>query len=469
LVLVGVAWLVGPLVVLVLDGVSLPALITLASLVCTGSVVACVYFLRWATTRYRITSAAFEIRSGLVFRRARSAALDRVRGVDVAAQPLYRALGLATVVVSTGEGELRLDGVTRARAESLRDELRPSGGEVRLAAFERAWLGYGPLTFWSVGGVGVALGGAYRVLDSLGIKPYELGFVRGVYFFLAGLPVWAAVAVLVTAVVGLGACGATAWFVETWWDFRLTRSGDAFQVRRGLLTTRSTAVDRARVRGVQVTEPLLLRAVGAARTNAIAVGLGSHEDRSTAPKSALLPPAPLALAWQVASAALGGRAPVASGGGAPVALRRHPRAALRRRLLRVPMVVLPAVVVVGGVGWWLTPALVHTAWIGGLVGSAAGVWLAFDAYRSLGHAVDGDFLITRSGTFARRTVVLRRAGVIGWQVSQSPFQRRAGLATVTLATAAGVHAYRVHDLLVADAVDLGQRCLRAVQPSGSST
>ncbi|NUT94852.1 MAG: PH domain-containing protein, partial [Saccharothrix sp.] len=74
-----------------------------------------------------------------------------------------------------------------------------------------------------------------------------------------------------------------------------------------------------------------------------------------------------------------------------------------------------------------------------------------------------------SGTFARRTVVLRRAGVIGWQVSQSPFQRRAGLATLTLATAAGVHAYRVHDVLVADAVDLGQRCLGAIQPSGSST
>ncbi|MFI9818563.1 PH domain-containing protein [Saccharothrix variisporea] len=461
LVLVGALWPVGPVVGVVLfDGWSLPAVITLSSLIVTGSVVAGVYTLRWATTRYRITATAFEVRSGLLFRRARSAALDRVRGVDVSAQPLHRVFGLATVVVSTAEGGVRLDGVTRARAERLRDRLRPAGGEVRLAAFDWAWLKYGPLTFWSVGGVGVAVGGAYRVLDSFGVKPYELGFVREVYFFFAGLPVWVAVGVLLLGVVVLGACGSTAWFVETWWDFRLSRSGDAFKVRRGLLTTRSMTVDRARVRGVQVTEPLLLRAVRSARTNAIAVGLGSAEDRSSAPKSALLPPAPLDLAWRVATEALGVPA--------SFALRRHPRAALRRRLGRVPAVVLPPVAVVGGLGVWLSPFLVHLALLVGLAGLVAGTWLAFDAYRSLGHAVDGSFVVMRSGTFARRTVVLRRAGGIGWQVSQSPFQRRAGLATLTLATAAGVHAYRVHDVLVADAVDLGRWAVREVQLSGSS-
>ncbi|MEU7529106.1 PH domain-containing protein [Saccharothrix sp. NPDC042600] len=485
LVLVGVSWVVGPLVaalgVVLLDGVTPAAVITLASLVVTSLVVAGVVVLRWATTRYRVTAAGVEVRSGLVFRRVRTAAVDRIRGVDVVARPVHRVLGLAAVEVSTGEGRLRLDGVTRARASALRDRLWPSGREEPLAVVDRAWLKYGPLTFWSVGGVGVALGGAYRVVDAFGVEPYELGFVRGVYAWFAGLPGWVAVLALVASVVVLGACGSTAWFVETWWDFRLSRVGEAFRVRRGLLTTRSLTVDRARVRGVQVTEPLLLRLVGAARTNVIAVGVGTAEDRSSAAGSALLPPAPVASAWRVALTVVGGpavalrrrpvsdprrhmvdaarRYPVDTARRHPVALRRHPVAALRRRLGRVPLVVVPPVLAVGALGV-PAPVFAYAAVALGVVASAAGVWLAFDAYRALGHGVDGDVVVMRSGTFARRTVVLRREGVVGWQLTRSPFQRRNDLATLTFATAAGVHAYRVRDIPPADALTLARWSLQ---------
>ncbi|GAA0210729.1 hypothetical protein GCM10010492_05610 [Saccharothrix mutabilis subsp. mutabilis] len=474
LVLVGVSWVAGPLVaavgVVLLDGVTPAAVITLASLVVTSLVVAGVVVLRWATTRYRVTAAGVEVRSGLVFRRVRTAAVDRIRGVDVTARPVHRVFGLATVEVSTAEGGLRLDGVTRARASALRDRLWPSGREEPLAVVDRAWLKYGPLTFWSVGGVGVALGGAYRALDAFGVEPYELGVVRGVYSYVAGLPGWVAVLGLVAAVVVPGACGSTAWFVETWWDFRLSRVGEAFRVRRGLLTTRSLTVDRARVRGVQVTEPLLLRLVGAARTNVIAVGVGTADDRSSAAGSALLPPAPVALAWRVASAVLGGgavaprRHPVSAPGRRPVALRRHPVSALRRRLGRVPLVVVPPVLVVAALGV-LAPVFAYAALAVGVVASAAGVWLAFDAYRALGHGVAGDVVVMRSGTFARRTVVLRREGVVGWQLTRSPFQRRNDLATLTFATAAGVHAYRVRDVPLADALDLARWSLHPPAPA----
>ena len=73
------------------------------------------------------------------------------------------------------------------------------------------------------------------------------------------------------------------------------------------------------------------------------------------------------------------------------------------------------------------------------------VALALDAYRGLGHALSGRYLVTRSGTVRRSTAALERAGVIGWTVGQSVFQRRAGLLTVTATTAAGGGAYTVYD------------------------
>ncbi|MGW4253009.1 PH domain-containing protein, partial [Streptomyces californicus] len=73
------------------------------------------------------------------------------------------------------------------------------------------------------------------------------------------------------------------------------------------------------------------------------------------------------------------------------------------------------------------------------------VVLALDAYRGLGHAFSGRYLVTRSGTVRRSTAALERAGVIGWTVKQSVFQRRAGLLSVTATTAAGGGAYTAYD------------------------
>ena len=77
----------------------------------------------------------------------------------------------------------------------------------------------------------------------------------------------------------------------------------------------------------------------------------------------------------------------------------------------------------------------------------------------MGHALVDDYLVVRSGTFARRTVALERGAVIGWTVSRSPFQRRLGLATLTAATAASRGAYRVRDLALADALAFAEQAV----------
>src|SRR5450759_10854 len=85
--------------------------------------------LRWATTRYRITTEQVQLRTGLVQRKTIATPADRVRTVDVTASPLHRLLGLAKVEIGTGShgspsgSGLSLDSLPAAEAAALRAEL----------------------------------------------------------------------------------------------------------------------------------------------------------------------------------------------------------------------------------------------------------------------------------------------------------------------------------------------------------
>ncbi|MBO0890570.1 MAG: PH domain-containing protein, partial [Acidothermales bacterium] len=126
-------------------------------------------------------------------------------------------------------------------------------------------------------------------------------------------------------------------------------------------------------------------------------------------------------------------------GAQPGELRRHPRGARRRRLVRA---VLP----------WLTLAVLAflaslpAAGVPLLVLAALGVPLALDRYRSLGHGYDGAGVSVRLGSWSRRTVVLERRAVVGWQVRQTLFQRRQRLATLVVGVGAGHGGYHVVDM-----------------------
>ena len=56
-------------------------------------------------------------------------------------------------------------------------------------------------------------------------------------------------------------------------------------------------------------------------------------------------------------------------------------------------------------------------------------------------------------------MALQRAGVIGWTVRQSYFQRRAGLITLTAITAAGEGAYHVHDADLGEALTFAEQAV----------
>jgi putative membrane protein len=443
--------------------------------------------LRWATTRFSITPEKVQLRTGLLQRRTLVTPTDRVRTVDVTASVMHRLLGLAKVDIGTGTqeifGGLSLDALPAAEATTLRAELlhRSAGAstngpaavasgdsgsitaedavvarmdetedDIELARLDRRWVRYGPFTMSGVLGAAAILGVGSRFLDQLGVKVDDLGRARGALDYLRRTPIWLDVLLLVVGFVVLLIVLSVGGYLLSYWGFRLSRHvGGSLHITRGLLTTRATSIEERRLRGVELSEPLLLRAVRAARLRGITTGLKTT-DSSEGGSSLLLPPAPRTVAVDVAAQILGNRAPV------EVSLTAHGPAA-RRRLFIHALLSAFALVAAAGVAiffgaprWLALPALVALP---------IEVALAADGYRSLGHAFAGGFLVTRQGSLPRRRDVLNCDGIIGWNLRQSFFQRRAGLASLTATTAAGRQGYTAVDVPLPMALSLGDRAV----------
>ncbi|MFJ2556558.1 PH domain-containing protein [Streptomyces sp. NPDC087534] len=445
-------------------------------------------YVRWRRTRYRIGPERAELHTGLFLVKRRSLARERIRSVDLTAHPLLRILGLVKVRIGTGEhsgGEstLELDPVTRAEGERLRTELldrtRGEPGthpEGMLAVLDPGWLRYAPLSFVAPVLGGAAAGGLLQISEWFGAQTQVIDWVRDRF---ENTPLVWTILILVAAAALAGIVGALGLWVEMWWNYRLEREpGGTLRVRRGLLTSRSVSIEERRLRGVELVEPLGVRLAGAARLDAIATGLTQDEEDEHADNKALLPAAPRAVAHAVAARVLreavsptdpgdstdptgptGPKGPTDTDPTGQARLTPHPRAARSRRLRRSLAAALLPVALLAGLGLLLTDVLLPVAAACAVLLFPAAVLLALDAYRNLGHALRGAYLVARSGTVRRSTVALQRTGVIGWTVRQSLFQRRAGLVTLTATTAAGEGAYHVHDAAESEALAFAEEAV----------
>jgi putative membrane protein len=418
--------------------------------------------MRWRRTRYRITPERVELHTGLFINRRRSLHRDRVRTVDVTADPLLRVFGLVQVLVGTGEqsgseGSVRLRPVTRQVAEELRrtllDRATDATADGALARLDPAWIRYAPLSFLTPVLGGGAFGVVLNVADWFGLQDGVIGWAIALF---RGVPLVIAIVVLAAAALVIGVVGSLGLFVEMWWSYRLDREpGGTLRIRRGLLTTRSISLEERRLRGVEIVEPLGARLAGAARVDAVATGMVAPSEKDKTDHRTLLPAAPRAVADRVTADVL--REPDAP----PTSIRlaAHPATARSRRVRWAVGSAAVPVAVLALLGLLLTEVLLHVAWIAALVLVPAAVLLALDAYRGLGHGLTAEYLVARSGTTRRATVALQRTGIIGWTAKQSIFQRNAGLLTLSATTAAGAGAYSILDVGVSDGLLVAEQAV----------
>jgi putative membrane protein len=422
----------------------------------------------WLTTRFRITDTQFQLHSGLLSKKQLTAPLDRIRSVDLEATVLHRVLGLSRVQIGTGVDDTRitLDSLSVPQARELRGVLlarrtatvavgrplgeaaaqdgaggppTPAAVEDVLARIDWSWLRFAPFSLSRLAVVAGAVGVLSQFVDEIPILDQDSLESGWEWVASFALPLVVLVA-LVGGLVGWVSISVAGYAVQ-WWDLLLVREPGHLRLTAGLFTTRSTTVEEARIRGVELTEPVLLRVVGGGELATLATGVGSGG------VTKVLPPCPVGVAISVGRTLLDGdpalTAPLTPHG--PAARRRcHVRAQWATLILTavslVPVVVLDLEV-------WL-PALVLA------VAGSLGVLGAEAAYAHLGHALTDRHLVAGSGVWQRTRTALERDGVIGWVVEQSYFQRRLGLATLVATTAAGAERVAVSDLPLGRAVAL---------------
>lgn len=410
---------------------------------------------RFASTKFRITPGQIELHRGVLGRNVLTAPLDRVRTVELTATLIHRVLGLEKVEIGTGsaadgDGRLVLDSLGRDEARRLRAALlhrspavsddrvtEPGHGpaaESVLLRFDPRWVRYAPLTssgavlaLAALGAIGGPLSNSDLVSDIA-----DSDTVAGLAEVAVPLLL---VGGLVTFVVVSAALASVGYLLGNW-GFTLTRDDRArtFHVRRGALTTRETTLDRERLRGVEVHEPLGLRMAGGSRLNAVATGL----DRRGEERSPLVPAAPAEVVSRVGDAVLGETGPLLT------PLVQHGPAAERRRYVRaiVPLALVPLVLLLVGLAGALPVwAALAWAWL-----PLVGIPLARDRYSRLGHALTPSYVVVRWGSLRGRRDALERTGVIGWNITQTYFQRRVGLVSLTATTAAGRQSYEILDV-----------------------
>ncbi|MBK8436209.1 MAG: PH domain-containing protein [Austwickia sp.] len=455
-------------------------------------------FGRYFTTTYRIGPDQLQLRRGLLQRATLTAPIDRVRTVDVTAPVLHRLLGLAKVTIGTGAGTpVTLDGLGAAAAADLRAELLhrsadtaqlsgtehpglagpagatllagatlPAGAtapavpapagyptyprdatETELSRFQRSWVRYAPFTFsgWLVA---LAVWGFLAQFgNDLIVRVIESEVGRAVETHLAQAAWWT-IAIEALLILGtlITVLSLTA-YVLSYWNFSLTRHhAGTLHVARGLLTTRAVSIEEARVRGVSLAEPAMLRLVGAARLTALLTGTGPLGVEAVPGRSVLTPPAPAGEVRRVAGEVLRTAEPLS------VTLTSHGPAARRRRHTRAVLGGLAVLALVGGPGWWWHwyPWIIAASAIPLVIAPI----LAEQRYRCLGHAVVPGYLVARAGLFPRTTNVLAWSGIIGWNLQTSFFQRRVGLCTLVATTAAGDGSVKILDVPARDAYAL---------------
>jgi putative membrane protein len=478
----------------------------------------------WLRRTYSLEGGALRLEEGVLARKLRAVPFDRIQQVDLVRKPLHRLLGVATLRVETAGGgsaaEVDLDVVTLAEAQALRTSLLRA--KARSAA-ARSGLGNAPADQAAggaagaevaggaggaeVGGAGAEVAGAEdgwteaaeapaeRVLLRLPLGEVMLAGITGSRAAAAlvvlgplsqaadwfpGLDDWVfqrfdpeavtpttpaaflAVAVL-AAVVWLGLAAASS--IVTDYGFTLARVGNDLVVRRGLLERREAHLPMARLQVVRIEESLLRRALGLASIRIQSAGRTGTADQSAGRLA--IPILQRMQVNRVLNELVAGAAPIPR-------LLSPPPAARRRSVTRsivgagvlVATIALPLWVLTSLEVLEVPPALALAALP--LLGVAVAVGLA--AYRSLGHATGEGFLYARAGVAIRVLTVVPVAKAQSGSVRSSPFQRRAGLATLHVDIAGGGPTPQVHDESEPRAEDLLQAVLgRRVAATPSRT
>ena len=421
--------------------------------------------IRYFTLTYQIGEGELVIRSGLLFRRERRIPLDRVQEVEVHQGILHRLLTLAKVNLSTAgkdPQEAALNVLTRSDAEKLKsaiatNQIATSLADDAIHSADAALPDYvcnidwktlllGGLTSKVVATFGaiisavvyfqlfVQVGGNWfnpmsgkvgqqvrervpssnhlELVNQLENRLPDLGPLA----FLTDFWLDETLAKSILLAIG-GLIFTVATYVIRYFNFSLERSGDMLNTSHGLLTIRHGSLARDRIQALKLEEGLLRRWLGLAAIRVDSAGDRNQvEDQKN--RDVLLPVAAKEEAQEVARQAIPGLVEIN-----PSWHRISPLAILRGSKKGWMLIVLATLLT------FLTSGWLCLAWIPAF---PLVYLLNYQWYRNSGYWLSEDYFLWRSGWINRSTVCLPVCNIQNVSVVQNPFDRRLGLAVLSI-------------------------------------
>ena len=418
---------------------------------------------KYLSFTFRLGADELAIRSGVLSRKHRVIPLGRVQNVEVRQSALQRLARVAELRVETagaGETEAVLSTLSAADARALRvavlrgrraataaessvDAAEAPGVRthpplVRLSTSDLLLAG---ATANEAGVIAAAAVGALEVVDRVEVPLLErldpFAWLEGVAGMAdVGLVLAGAAALLLVLVAGWLVSMAGA--VVRYHGFTLGREEGELRKRYGLLTVREGSVPLARVQAVRIEESLLRRPLGLAALRIETAGAAPGQAGEGAGGAEAF--VPIAHRAEVARLVRGifGDFDFDRVGLLPV----HPKS--RRRAVRRYALLLGVV----------AAAFATVAWNAGEPGWLLALlpvlplpwWMARWQYAARGYALAQGYVVARAGVLNRVTWIIPEHRLQTLHLRETPLQRRAGLATLVVDTAAGGRQAAVFDL-----------------------
>ncbi len=391
--------------------------------------------------KWWLADDAFHLQSGILQIENKAVPVERIQNVDLVEPWLPRLLGLVEVRIETagaGEGNLVLSYVSRADATQLREALARASTEAtpdrataqtQLVKTSTRELFIAGATANRAGALAVVAGAVASTLFEAGFEPPDfIGSIGSIADLLTPAS-WAALLIALLVVVGwLTSIAGT---VLRFYGFELTQTNGDLRRQHGLLSRSSGVVPLVRIQTARIDRPLLRRLVGRASVVAESAGsVAASTDSGTGVMAPIMTDRDVPL---LIEQIIGMKGPFEEHL-SPVSPK-----AIRRGFIRV--ITIPAIL--AGVASFFFP-LAATAL---LVVVPLGYWWARARYKSIGYNIDDLRVVARAGVLTRRTWLVPAHKIQSTVVRSSPFQRRLGLATLSIDTAGpGTSRVRIIDL-----------------------
>ncbi len=434
---------------------------------------------QYYTYRFRIGEDSLQIRSGMLQRTLRQIPFARIHNVGLHQTLLHRIFGVAEVRLESAggikpEAEMRvltlkdalaLEALVRRRRTvsptatdvSAIDPTTDDASEILLTLPTAEVIRIGLISNRGM----IVIGGAFAALSQIN---YELisGLFKSLAYGMFGVVETygrghelMTVVIMVVVVVMVIRLFSVLLALLQYSGFRLEENGRRLTLERGLLTRIRTSTPRRRIQSWTLREGMLHRLFGR-RTLEVSTAVldnGSHSQ----PRS-LREVAPVALPERC-DALIRRLAPRLRW---PITEWQPMHRWMGWRLFAPRLLVTTAVAVLGGAKFGALGVALVALWV---------PWAAYMSWqdaRHAGYATDDTMIAIRSGWWSRKWRFAEISKLQAIRISQSPLERRLGMATLLLDTAGGTamaEPLRLRFLAEADARSLHARLSREVAQS----